>query len=258
MKSIRASFWVECLKVRKSKVFWLSIVFFVFVSFMMGIIVLIQQHPELSEKMGLIGTKASLFKTGEPNWENYFALLNQIIAGIGMVGFGFVTSWVFGREYAENTMKDILSLPVSRSSIVISKLLVVTIWCILLTLVFLTFGILFGYLAGISGLTYEILARFLSTFMSVSLLTILLCTPVAFFASYSRGILLPVGIIILTMIIANFSGLIGLGPYFPWSIPGSLCIPPFRLEMASYVILFITSISGLSGTLLWWRFADQK
>jgi len=258
MKSIRASFWVECLKVRKSKVFWLSIVFFVFVSFMMGIIVFIQQHPELSEKMGLIGTKASLFKTGEPNWENYFALLNQIIAGIGMVGFGFVTSWVFGREYAENTMKDILSLPVSRSSIVISKLLVVTLWCILLALVFLTFGMLFGYLSGISGWTQDIFARFLSTFMAISLLTILLCTPIAFFASYSRGILLPVGIIILTMIMANFSGIVGLSPYFPWSIPGSLCIPPFRLKMVSYLILFITSISGLSGTLLWWRFADQK
>ena len=55
--------------------------------------------------------------------------------------------------------------------------------------------------------------------MVTSLLTILLCTPVAFFASYGRGYLPPIGFAILTLIIAQFTGLVGLGPYFPWGIP---------------------------------------
>ena len=46
--------------------------------------------------------------------------------------------------------------------------------------------------------------------MVTSLLTMLLCTPVAFFASYGRGYLPPVGFAIVTL---------GLGPYFPWGIP---------------------------------------
>ena len=63
----------------------------------------------------MIGTKASLLRFGEPNWNNYLALLLQGISAIGLIGFGFITSWVFGREYSENTLKDILALPVSRS-----------------------------------------------------------------------------------------------------------------------------------------------
>jgi ABC-type transport system involved in multi-copper enzyme maturation permease subunit len=258
MKSIMATLWAESLKVRKSKVFWLSMVFFVFVSSMMGLIMFVQIHPEISQKLGMIGTKASLLRFGEPNWQNYLTLVLQGFAGIGLVGFGFVTCWIFGREYSDHTIKDILSLPVSRSSIVLSKLIVVILWCILLSLIFLLFGIIFGYITGVQGWSGEILSQFLHSFTIISLLTILLCTPIAFFASYSGGFLLPVGIIILTMIMANFTGLVGLGPYFPWAIPGLLSVPQGHLKLISYLILFSTSILGLIGTVAWWKFADQK
>lgn len=262
MKSILVTFWAECLKVRKSKVFWLSIVFFVFVSFMMGLIMFVQIHPEISQKFGMIGTKASLLRFGEPNWQNYLTLLLQGIGGIGMVGFGFITSWIFGREYTDNTIKDIIALPVSRSSVVISKLIVVVLWSILLTCIFLISSIVFGHLAGISGWTGKILSQFLYKYTIATLLTILLCTITSFFASYGKGILLPIGVIILTMIIANFTGLVGLGPYFPWAIPELFCSPPgtedIHLNIASYMILISTSILGLIGTLAWWQYADQK
>ena len=52
MKSLQVTFWAESLKVRKSKVFWISIGFFVFVAFMMGLIMFIQKHPEVSQKLG--------------------------------------------------------------------------------------------------------------------------------------------------------------------------------------------------------------
>ena len=262
MKSIMVNLWAESLKVRKSKVFWLSIVFFVFVSFMMGLIMFVQKNPEISQKFGMIGTKASMLRFGEPDWKNYFALLAQGIAGIGLVGYGFITCWIFGCEYSDHTIKDILSLPVSRSSIVLSKLIIAVIWSILLSCIFLAFGLLFGHLSGISGWSGEIFSQFIYKFTMVSLLSMLLCTPVAFFASYSGGFLLPMGIIILTMIMANFTGLVGFAPYFPWAIPGLFSAPSgtegIHLSITSYIILFLTSILGLAGTLAWWRFADQK
>jgi len=262
MKSIAAALWTEVLKVRKSKVFWFSIVFFVFVSFMMGLIMFIQIHPEISRKLGLIGTKASLLRFGEPNWNNYLALLLQGIGAIGLIGFGFITSWVFGREYSENTLKDILALPVSRSTIVISKLLIAGMWSILLACIFVISSIIFGYLYGIPGWSGEILLEFLHKTALITLLTVLLCSTTSLFASIGGGVLLPIGIVILTMIMANFSGLVGLGSYFPWSIPLLLCSPTgtegTHVSITSYIILFITSISGLIGTIAWWRFADQK
>jgi hypothetical protein len=63
------------------------------------------------------------------------------------------------------------------------------------------------------------------------------------------------------MMLANFTGIVGLGPYFPWSIPGLLTVPSnedFHLSLTSYLILFITSIMGYAVTLAWWRFSDQK
>jgi ABC-2 type transport system permease protein len=199
---------------------------------------------------------------GEPNWNNYLALLLQGVSAIGLIGFGFITSWVFGREYSENTLKDILALPVSRSSIVVSKLLTVVLWSILLSCIFVVFSIVFGYLYGIPGWSGEVFFAFLYKTALVTLLTILLCTTTSFFASISGGILLPIGIIILTMMMANFSGLVGLGPYFPWAIPLLLCslagTEGIHVSLTSYIILFTTSILGLIGTLAWWRFADQK
>jgi ABC-type transport system involved in multi-copper enzyme maturation permease subunit len=261
MKSLIITFWAESLKVRKSKILWITMVFFAFVAFMMGLIVFLQQHPEMAQKLGLIGVKANMLRFGEPNWENYLTLLSQGMAGVGLIGFGFITSWIFGREYSDHTIKDILALPASRSSFVISKLIVVMLWSILLAIIFVLAGLLFGKIAGITGWTNEIFTQFLFRFTMVSLLTILLCTPAAFFASYSNGFLLPVGIVILTMMMANFAGLVGVGPYFPWAIPAMFCVPsgkPVEIHAVSYLILVGTSILGFVGTLAWWRFADQK
>jgi ABC-type transport system involved in multi-copper enzyme maturation permease subunit len=261
MKSLMVTFWAESLKVRKSKVLWITMVFFAFIACMMGLIIFLQQHPELSQKLGLIGMKANMLRFGQPSWENYLVLLSQGMAGIGLIGFGFITSWVFGREYTDHTIKDILTLPASRSSFVISKLLVIMIWGILLSAIFMASGLLFGRIAGISGWSGQLFTSFLYKFTMVSLLSLLLSTPIAFFASSSNGFLLPIGIVILTMMMANFTGLVGVGPYFPWAIPSLFAVPsgkPIEIQTVSYLILFGTSMIGLAGTLAWWRFADQK
>lgn len=258
MKNLYISLWAESLKVRKSKVFIISIIFFVFIACMVGLIMFLQSHPEMSEKMGIIGTKASMMRFGEPIWKNFMSLLLQIVAGVGLVGYGFITSWIYGREYTENTFKDILALPVSRTTIALSKLIVVIVWSILLSLIFLGTSLLIGYMSGLSGWTPEVYVPFFLTFTGLVLLSLLLCTPIAFLTCYSRGILLPIGVIILTIFLANFSGLLGVGAYFPWAIPGLLTVGEGDLEPVSYIILISTSVLGLAGTVAWWRYADHK
>lgn len=262
MKSINTTLWVELLKIRKSKMFWGTIVFFMFTSSMMGLLMFVQIHPEISGKLGMIGNKATMLRFGEPNWKNYLNLIMQGIAGIGLVGIGFVTSWVFGREYSENTLKDILAIPISRINIVFSKFIIVVIWSIILSFLYFVFGLLFGLLIGLPDWSNEIFFEYAYKYTITSLLIIFLSSPVAFLASYSRGYLLPLGFVILTLILANFSGLVGLGPYFPWAIPGLYGIPSgienMQLNIASYFILFATSLLGLFGTIAWWKFADQK
>jgi len=261
MKNITVTLWAETLKVRKSKVLWLTMAFFAFVAFMMGLIVFLQQHPELSQKLGLIGVKANMVQFGEPGWKSFMLLLSQGLAGVGLIGFGFITSWVFGREYSEHTLKDLLALPVSRASIVIAKLIVIAVWAALLSLIFVGSALLFGRMAGLEGWSTELFLSFLYRFTMIALFSMLLCTPIAFFASFSGGFLLPVGIVIVTMMTANFSGLLGLTAYFPWAISGLFCVAPgteITIQPVSYIILLTTSLTGLAGTIAWWRYADQK
>src|SRR5699024_12695086 len=68
---------------------------------------------------GFISTKAQI--AGEATWPSYLNLYAQIIAVGGIFVFGFVNSWIFGREYADNTIKDLLALPYPRAVIVLAK-----------------------------------------------------------------------------------------------------------------------------------------
>jgi ABC-2 type transport system permease protein len=258
MKSVLATFWAEILKIRRSRIFLISLLISFCIPLMMGFLMFVVKNPELSSKLGIVSTKASMF--GKADWPTYFGLLTEGIAGIGALGFAFVTSWVFGREYSDRTVTDLLALPVSRSFIVLSKFMVVAVWCALLSFLFFVVGLLIGGIIGLSGWSGEIASLAASNFTVTSLLTIVLCAPVAFFASYGRGYLPPMGFAISTLIAAQFIGILGLAPYFPWAIPitySTVGADGVQLEAVSYIILLSACIVGFLATFAWWRFADQ-
>jgi ABC-2 type transport system permease protein len=259
MKNIKATFITECIKLRRSRIFWITIIIFIIIPLMMGLMMFVAKNPEISAKLGMVGTKATLF--GRNDWSGFLGLLIQSLASIGYIGFGFVTSWVFGRESSDRTLKDILALPVSRSSIVISKFIIIFLWCAFLTLILYSVGLLIGWAIDMSGWSIQVLSQFTEKFFITSFLTLLLCTPVAFFSCYGRGIIAPIGFLILSLVMAQFIGLVGLGPYFPWAIPGVYTAPPgtegMQLVFSSYIILFFTCIFGFVGTIAWWRYADH-
>ena len=259
MKSISAALFTETLKVWKSRILWLTLAFFAFIPMMMGLLIYVSGHPEIAAKLGLIGTKASLF--GKSDWTAYFYLLKQSTASVEIIGFGFVLSWIFGREYSDRTVKDLLALPVSRRCLVLSKFIVAAGWCAILTLVLLFVGLLTGRLLHISGWSAQMAHINMQRILVSSLFNIFISLPVAFFASWGRGYMLPMGFVLLTMILAQFTGLVGLAPYFPWAIPGlyGIAIPAAGMHpvIASYVILFTTSLVGTLATFSWWNRADQ-
>jgi len=261
MKELLVSIWAESLKVRKSKIFIITILFFVFIGSMMGLMMIVVQHPELAGRSAAFEAKTSVLGNGD--WLSFLNLLIQVILALGPIGFGMVTSWVFGREYADRVAKDLLALPVSRITIVISKFAVIFIWCILLTITLFLSGFLIGLSIRIPGWSSTNCLHSFWIFMNSSILTLLLCTPVAFLACFSRGYLLPLGFAILTLILTNFVaiGLPNIMPYFPWAIPALYTgIAGRDLPQAgiiSYLILVLTCIIGFIGTAAWWRFADQ-
>ena len=261
MNNIPAALWSEALKARRSKVFIVSILFFLFVGIMMGMLTFVAKHPEIAGRSATMGAKASAI--GKADWPNFLDLLIQAILALGSLGYGIVTSWVFGREYSDRVIKDLLALPVPRSAIVAAKFIVVAVWCVILSLAFFAAALVTGWIVGLSGWTLALAQHAVPAYWLSALLTVLLCTPVAFVASASRGYLLPIGFVILVLIITQLVGMAlpGLMLYFPWAIPalcsgmaGSALPPP---EPVSLVVLGLTSALGYWATVSWWDHADQ-
>ncbi len=259
MDNLRIALITELLKIRRSRIFSITIIFFIFISVMMSLMVYLASHPETAEKLGLVGVKATMF--GKADFNGYLELYNQVIAIIGYIGFGFITAWTFGREYTDNTLKDILALPVSLTSVILAKFIIIILWCVLLCIVLYITGLLAGYMAGMSDWSTSSALSNLGKFTPAALLSMMLIPPVAFFAVYGRGVIAPIAFIIITLIISQFVALSGWGPFFPWSIPGVFTAPEgvegMQLTMISYIILIVTFLAGVAGTLIWWNRADQ-
>ncbi|WP_083387732.1 ABC transporter permease [Planococcus antarcticus] len=134
---------VEGLKIRKSKMIWITLAVFTVAPLMAGFFIFVLQNPELAKSSGLIGDKAQIF--GSADWPTYLRMIAQIIAVGGILVFGFVTSWVFGREYADRTIKDLLTLPSHRLNIIMAKFFAVFFTNFLLSVYVIVLGIAIGF-----------------------------------------------------------------------------------------------------------------
>ncbi len=167
-------------------------------------------------------------------------------------------SWVFGREFSDGTIKDLLAVPVRRSSILLAKFILIAAWAGLLTLVIFASGFLMGVLLQLPGGSIPILLEGSSRVVLTAGLTTLVVLPYAFFASAGRGYLLPLGMAVLALMMANLAVVIGWGEFFPWSIPLLLAQAKEPLPQASPWIVIITGAVGMFATWLWWMKADQS
>ncbi|MBT2694515.1 ABC transporter permease [Bacillus sp. ISL-55] len=259
MRELAIAVSVESKKFFRSKVPLITMLALLMIPFVGGLFMYILKDPDNARNMGIISAKAQL--AGAADWPSFFGLIAQAISIGGLMAFGFVTSWIFGREFSDRTIKDLLALPILREYIVMAKFIVVFIWCLLLSVLVFLLALGVGYLVDIPGYSAEILKQGANVFFVCSVMTLLLSAPVGFFATIGKGYLSPLGYIIITMMIAQIIATTGYGQYVPWSIPalasGIDGSGEIAVEPVSYAIVLVTSVAGLLATALWWRWADQ-
>lgn len=228
--------YCEILKAYKSSVFWVVTIAFAIL-------------PCLS--------LVKYFNSANVSWGLYLADILKTFTALLVIGFAFTTCWIFGREYTDKTINDLLVKPVSRLYIATSKFIVIFLWNSLLTIIMFTVVILIGAYVGLIGGTTVLILHYFLLFIAASLLLMFVSTVSSFMANVTKGYLAPIGLIFLIVMIINVVENLGLSAYIPWTIPG-LIISDGGLRPDSILILTITGITGLVGTVAWWRFAEQK
>lgn len=260
MRTVFPVLRAEFIKIRHSSIVWVTFLAFALAPLMGGVFLLILRDPEASTKADALSNKVRMMQFST-DWKSYLGLLTQAVGVGGVMVFGFVASWLFGREYSDGTAKDLLSLPTSRTRIVNAKFLVYVGWCLALVFSNLLVGLLIGLAVGLPVPTTSGIASELPAYVITAALTIILGPPIAFFALWGKGYLAPLGFVALTLVFAQVIAAVGYGTYFPWSIPGlysGASGTAFQLGSTSYLLLALTSLAGYACTVFYWKYADQS
>jgi ABC-2 type transport system permease protein len=261
---IFAALHVEFQKVRHSKILWISALVFLLLISIGGLFMFILKDPEQARNLGLVGTKAQLFG-GSADWPGFFNLM-QLMAGIGgLVIFGFINIWIFGREFSDKTVYDILSLPTSRLTIVMAKIITAAYWSVVLILLSFILMLGIGGALHLPGWSAVIVLSGFRNMLAAGSLTVLVCITFGLVASLTRGYLPAVGCIFLVLILGQVISRLGYGPYFPWTIPllysGAAEVltgaSPTPLEPISYILVGLVGVLSIVLSGIWWRYADQ-
>lgn len=261
MKLQVASVSAELQKIKHSKIVWVTFVAFALGPIMGGLIMIILSDPHMIQESGMLSNKARMMSFSV-DFNSYLGILSQVVGVGGVLMFGFVASWLFGREYSDGTAKDLLALPTSRSKIINAKFIVYLLWCIALVTSNLLLGLIVGKLVGLSNLGADVFISHLKVYFLTTLLVMALGTPISFFALWGKGYMAPVGFVALSLVFSQIIGAVGVGHYFPWSLPGlysgAAGIYKSSINGWSFVILSIVSMIGYLATQLWWKVADQQ
>ncbi|GAA3306299.1 ABC transporter permease [Nonomuraea dietziae] len=173
---MREALWAELLKVRRSRLPWISALAFTVATLVCGLFMFILQDPQRAQALGLLGAKAQL-SGATADWTGYLALLAQAVAVGGLLIYGVIAIWLFGREFSDHTAKDLLALPTSRSAIVGAKFIIAGLWSVLLAVQVCGLGLLIGALLGLPGWSGQHVAEGVARVLIAASLTSLLSCP---------------------------------------------------------------------------------
>ncbi|MFD2445352.1 ABC transporter permease [Bacillus sp. CGMCC 1.16607] len=191
--------------------------------------------------------------------ELFFQANLYTVLVIGVALYGVVTAYLFNREYIENTLKNLLTIPVSRFNFIISKLLLLFIWIMLLTFVAWGLTFLLGILFQFDGLSRSLIFKSIKQFSIGGGLLFILSPPVILITLVMKNYVPPIIFTILITLINVMSGYSEHRGLFPWAAAGDIAnntlLPTYPPEY-SYIAIAGTSVIGLIATIVYFKKVD--
>jgi ABC-2 type transport system permease protein len=250
----------EFLKLRRSKVTWFSLVALSLGPLGIALMMWIVREPGRAAQFGLLGTKANLAGL-EATWPAYSSMLTLVVGMGGMLLLSFIVAYVFGREYAEGTAKNLLGLPVGRHWFVLAKFVVAAVWWVVLVAAVLAEAFAIGLALGLPGFSAALALRTVHDALLAAAVVYLLAPVVAWIATLGRGYMPPLGFALAMLALGQVFSKTGWAAWFPWSIVplyiGSVGQRVTTLAPGSFVVVAFTFFAGIAATIMQLRYADN-
>ncbi|TDE17946.1 ABC transporter permease [Actinomadura sp. 6K520] len=244
---MNAALRTETTKFLRSRTPWATAAAFLLPVALSAIFVGASDTPPLNEKSEALGIT--------PDWHGFRSALMQIDAAGGFLLFGILVTWMFGREFSDRTVLDLLALPTSRTAIVLAKFTVTTAWLVLLAAFQTAAWIMTGMLLGLPGTPHHGLPGLLMLLALTGALTL----PIALVASAGRGYLPGIAATVALLVCGVAAAILGAAGWFPWALPATVggLSGAASLPFTAPAIAATTAATGIAATTLWWRQADH-
>ncbi len=250
----------EFLKLRRSKVTWLSLAALSMGQLGMALMMWIVREPGRAAQLGLLGTKANLAGL-EATWPAHLSMLTLLVGMGGMLLLPFIVAYLFGREYTDGTAKNLLALPVSRHQFAMAKLVVAAVWWAVLVVAVIVEAFALGLALGLPDVSTALAARAVRDALIAGAVAYLLTPVVAWIALLGRGYMPPLGFALGMLVLGQLLSKTGWAVWFPWSIVplwiGAVGQPMTALNAGSLVVVALTFLAGIGVTVAQLRFADN-
>ncbi|UOY91531.1 ABC transporter permease [Ectobacillus sp. JY-23] len=234
--------YTELLKLKRSSMFLISMLGAMVAPFM----IVVAAHVQTS------GPRAD-FR------ELFYQTNLYTVLVLGVALYGVVAAYLFHREYVEDTLKHILTIPVSRGNFIISKFAVLLLWIMILTGIAWLLTLLLGILFRFDGLSWNLLVFSFKQFYVGGLFLFILSPPVVFVTLVMKNYVPP---IILAIVITMMNVMAGNSEHrglFPWSAAGDIAnhtLLDTYPAAYSYSAIAAVAILGFGAVMLYFQKTD--
>ena len=216
---MRAALFAESLKLRRSRVI-------LTISFLVTVAVPAMSYGlfwvAVNGGFGPLAAKSSGLIVGE-GWAGYLSAAGQITAVAGFLAVGVATAWIFGREFVDNTFASLFGLASSRRTIAIAKFVVTVGWAAALMVTMVAVVAMVGLITTPGDFTTSATVGLLEL-VGIGWLSAALGLTSAAAATWGRGYLPAIGMLIVIVAVAQMAVLFGTGGWFPFAVPGLLAV----------------------------------
>lgn len=241
----------ELLKLRRSSVPWVSAAVIVVAVLGAALLIWIVRDPERAASLGLLGAKANLAGL-QATWPALGSYLTVIAGAGGMLLLAFIVTYLFGREYDDDTAKNLLGLPIARWRIVAAKFVVAALWWLVLVVLLLVTGFVVGGALQLPGLTADVAASTIGGALFAAGASFLLVPVCAWITIATRSYLASLGFALGMLLVGNLLGHTGWAAWFPWSIVPMMTMmtgtASAALPWTSHLVLALTFAAGVAGS----------